>query len=224
MKFRRKSAEWGTGPDLVVLEFGVNDVWPADLTAQKDFERLLYSLRGMESSPAIIILEATSLFLKDTEGRSSAVEMHLPAALAQDVVILSAAKAIFDEPDLLSHSTTSIPELFLVDLHHPNLLGHFLLGQIVTDYLEGIACEIQSEVISRAERRLEIEGGGGGRRREIDVGLDVGRRSEEVVLAFPETSCFGGLDALSKDALSAPTTCLQIGLTGSGVRPVDNVG
>ena len=225
MKFRRKSTEWGAGPDLIILEFGVNDVWPSDLTTQKDFERLLYKLRGMESNPAIIILEAASLFLKDTEGRESAVDIHLSAALAQDVVILSAAKAIFDEPDLLASSTIRIPDLFLLDRHHPNLIGHFLLGQIVTDCLEGIACEIQTEIMESAQRRTEalsqgLTGGRGG----IDARLDVVRRSDEILLALPEKSCFGGLEALSKETLAGPTTCLQIGLTGSGIRPVENEG
>ena len=223
MKFRRKSTEWGTGPDLIILEFGVNDVYPVDEMAQRDFERLLYKLRGMASNPAIIILEAASLFLKDTEGRGSAVDIHLRAAIAQDVVILSAAKAIFDEPDLLSTSSTKTEDLFLVDRHHPNLVGHFLLGQIVTDYLEGIACEVQWAILANAERRIALGDAGEGRR-GIEAGLDVGRRSEEVVLPLQETSCFGGSSALSRESLAGPTTCLQIGLTRSNIRPIENEG
>lgn len=92
----RAQGRLGKGPDLVILEFGINDVWPINDVAKKDVERLLRVLRTMESNPAIIMLDAASLRLaKEYRTEDNPEMLHLPAATYYDVPILSVKSALF---------------------------------------------------------------------------------------------------------------------------------
>lgn len=220
---RRKNVEWGKGPDLIVIEVGINDVWPLSEVATRDFEKLLRTLRSMPSSPAIIILEAASLLLAQTTSFTSNAEyLHLPAAQFYDVPILSAKQALFGPtPALLPSSGLKIEDIFLPDLHHPNERGHELLGDLLITYLERQACQVQAEILTKASERIRSTD----TLSVVDAELDIGRRKEEVVLPLPHRSLFDPFNPDKLDEFSLPKpTCLQIGNDKSTVVPKSNFG
>ena len=95
---------WGEGPDLVIVETGINDVVsPTDFsdrtTAQsyaQDFESLLSQLKDLPSRPAIVVLDAASQLLEKLQGFNQAAEFttHLAAGVWLDVPIISAKSAL----------------------------------------------------------------------------------------------------------------------------------
>ncbi|GAA5983649.1 hypothetical protein JCM11641_000920 [Rhodosporidiobolus odoratus] len=250
MTLRRKNVDWGKGPDLVIVESGVNDVWPGGEQATRDFERLLRRLRSLPSKPAVIALEAASLLLASTTGATANAEYtHLPAAHFYDVPILSAKQALFGpNPGLLPSSASSAPlrieDLFLPDLHHPNERGHELLADILLSYLEQQACLAQSEVIADANKRIRAssssastESAPGGSlpivsvlgQNEVDPALDLPRRKEEAARPLPARSLFSpfphGKTATTEKVWELPETrCIQVGNSQTKVGPIRNSG
>lgn len=226
MAVRGKNRGWGKGPDLVVLEFGVNDVWPTTEVATRDFERLLFHLRSLPSAPAIIILEAASLLLAQTlPAHTSAEYLHLAPAHFHDVPILSTKHPLFGPTSaILPDSNLSISDLFLPDLHHFNARGHELLADTLTSYLERELCAVQSQVLRAAGER--VLNSPEGTRLVIDPRLDFPSQKLEAVLPRPERSLFapfGGPQGNEPFDLPAPT-CLQISNAKSTVTPTKNVG
>ncbi|KAM0791353.1 hypothetical protein ACM66B_005820 [Microbotryomycetes sp. NB124-2] len=221
---RRKNVEWHEGPDLVIVEVGINDVYPLDETATRDFEKLLRTLREMSSNPAVIVLEAASLLLAQTTPVTSNAEyLHLPAAQFYDVPVLSAKPALFGSvPALRASSDVKMEDLFLPDLHHPNERGHELLADILINYLERELCAVESATRQTAAKRLRKQGKDRG---EVDAALDMPRRRDENVLTLPTRSLFTPFDATSPQSFSlAKPTCLQLGHDRSDVRPLSNNG
>ena len=214
----------GNGPDLVVLEFGVNDVWPQTEAATRDFEKLLRTLRTLPSSPAIVILEAASLLLAQTSSFTTNAEyLHLPAAQFYDIPILSAKQSLFGPiPGILPSSATKIEDLFLPDLHHPNEWGHELLADILISYLEQQSCVVQESIQRNASSRIVQNGGP----MVIVPELDVRSRKDEGVLALPFRSLFDHYSSAttSNAFVLPPPTCTQLGNSRTTIDPARNSG
>ncbi|GAA5850391.1 hypothetical protein JCM8547_001860 [Rhodosporidiobolus lusitaniae] len=234
MTLRRKNVDWGLGPDFILVESGVNDVWPGGEHATRDFEKLLRRLRSMPSKPAVIALEAASLLLASTTAATANAEYdHLPAAHFYDVPILSAKNALFGPtPGLLSSSSTSAPlkieDLFLPDLHHPNERGHELLADVLLSYLEQQACLAQSEVLAAADERASSSPTSSN---QVDPALDIPRRKDEHVRPLPRRSLFTpfphgkGSKKVQDEEWELPESrCIQVGNLKTTVEPVRNNG
>ncbi|BGP40191.1 hypothetical protein JCM10449v2_004149 [Rhodotorula kratochvilovae] len=249
MTLRRKNIDWGLGPDLIVLETGVNDVWPGGERATRDFEKLLRTLRSMPSKPAIIALEAASLLLASTTSMSMNAEYdHLPAAHFYDVPVLSVKQALFGSvaglastpptPSSADSPVSKIDDLFLPDLHHPNERGHELLADVLISYLEQQACLAQSELLAVADARIR---GSPSRlltsassehdaAHHVDPALDFPRRKEEAVRPLPARSLFTpfAFDKKGKKKEEhwelPPPRCIQVGNAKTTVEPVKNRG
>ncbi|GAA5820117.1 hypothetical protein JCM11251_005487 [Rhodosporidiobolus azoricus] len=238
MTLRRKNVDWGKGPDLIIIESGVNDVWPGGEQATRDFERLLRRLRSLPSDPAIISLEAASLLLASTSSTTANAEYdHLPAAHYYDVPILSAKHALFGPvPGLLPPDATvnplKIEDLFLPDLHHPNERGHEFLADVLISYLERQACVAQSEILATANERI-ISRSSLSTVIAVEPAHDIPRRKEEPVRPLPPRSLFspfphgkaakknGGGDGVWE---LTQTRCIQVGNSKTTVEPVRNEG
>lgn len=226
METRGKSQTWGKGPDMVVLEFGVNDVWPTTEAATKDFEKLLFYLRSLPSKPAVVILEAASLLLAQSSSTMTNAEyLHLPAAHFHDVPVLSTKHALFGPtPAILPSSGLIMEDLFLPDLHHFNERGHELLADVLTSYLEKEACKAQSEILEVAAERVATS------RMPVQLmvepELDLTARRAEVLLALPSRSLFTPYSSTPRlgQFLVPKPTCLQVGNSRSRVLPTHNVG
>ncbi|BGP24792.1 hypothetical protein JCM10295v2_003711 [Rhodotorula toruloides] len=243
MTLRRKNLDWGKGPDLVIVESGVNDVWPGGEQATRDFEKLLRTLRSLPSRPAVIALEAASLLLASTTSATSNAEYdHLPAAHFYDVPVLSVKHALFGPVHGLSSGSTSagsvnkIDDLFLPDLHHPSDRGHELLADVLLAYLEQQACLAQQEVLAAATSRLHNHRGavrliGSRRDGQVDPSLDFPPHKDESVRPLPARSLFTPFSfdkkshQVKEDMWDLPKpTCIQVGNAKSSVEPVKNKG
>lgn len=221
---RRKNVDWGKGPDLIVVEVGINDVWPLTEVATRDFEKLLRTLRAMPSNPAIIVLEAASLLLAQTTSFTSNAEyLHLPAAQFYDVPVLSAKQALFGPtPALRPDTGLKIEDLFLPDLHHPNERGHELLADILVSYLEREACQAQDELLKAADERIRQTKPAS---YNVDPLVDFGLRKHEELLPLPHRSLFDPFDSSRLEPYSLPKPqCLQIGHDKSTVVSKKNKG
>lgn len=247
MTLRRKNVDWGKGPDLVVVESGVNDVWPGGEQAMRDFERLLRTLKSLPSKPAVIALEAASLLLASTAGAHASPEyLHLPAAHFYDVPVLSARNLVFRPraPSDTRPYKQSLAELFLPDLHHPNERGHALLADILLDYLSEQACRAQSELLATAQSRLSqtfaqnqppySTGRAVTASHAVDPLVDFPRRKDETTPALPDRSLFEPVFYTKKKGKTAPkppapwkmpaASCAQIGNAKSKIAPKRNKG
>ncbi|GAA5875651.1 hypothetical protein JCM1840_003164 [Sporobolomyces johnsonii] len=234
MTLRRKNVDWGKGPDLIVLEYGVNDVYPHDEVAMRDFEKLLRTLRSLPSNPALVILEAASLLLASTTGFTSNAEyLHLPAAQFYDVPVLSAKQALFGaipalaDPSSPSTAKLKMEDLFLPDQHHPNERGHELLADVLISYLEQQACLAQSEILRSAGTRARANGLAAPSGAIVDPELDVGKRKEEAVRPLPARSLFTPFPTKSKQEEKwelPPPKCIQVGNSKTMLEPLRNSG
>ncbi|GAA5984186.1 hypothetical protein JCM10908_006084 [Rhodotorula pacifica] len=247
MTLRRKNVDWGKGPDLVIVESGVNDVWPGGEQAMRDFERLLRTLKALPSQPAVIALEAASLLLASTTGAHASPEyLHLPAAHFYDVPVLSAKPVLFGSPAAIAKAsdTNALADLFLPDLHHPNERGHALLADILVDYLAEQACRAHAELLDTANQRLSEEftphrQPSNARETSIasfgvDPCIDFPRRKEEQTRPLPTRSLFEPFFYPKKKGKSAPkspglwkmpqATCTQVGNAKSRIAPIQNKG
>ncbi|KAK4698466.1 hypothetical protein P7C70_g7810, partial [Phenoliferia sp. Uapishka_3] len=225
MEVRGKSQSWGKGPDLIILEFGVNDVWPTTDVATRDFERLLSYLRALPSAPALIILEAASLLLARTLPTTTNAEyLHIAPAHFHDVPVLSTKNALFGPLSAIHQDADfTMSDLFLPDLHHPNARGHELLADTLTHYLEKQACEVQSQLLRVAGERVSRAGPAFDL--VVDPELDILPRDLDPILPKPERSIFAPFDDLGqKPYVLSPPTCLQVGNAKSRVVPLKNKG
>lgn len=95
---------WGKGPDLVIIETGINDVVSvADFTSKKttqsyqaDFRSLLWQMKSLPSRPAVVVLDAASRMLAETQAFHNAAEftMHLAPSIWLDVPVISGKTAL----------------------------------------------------------------------------------------------------------------------------------
>lgn len=237
MALRGKLAELGPrGPDLVVLEYGVNDVYPLDDSATSDFERLVRHLVSLESRPAVVILESASLLLASSSPREQARPaeyLHLPVAQFYDVPILSVRQSLFGGRSPLARGgKLSIKDLFLADQHHPNERGHELMADVLIDYLERELCRAEADVVARvnSQRRQQRRGGRHGHGGTIiDPESEVVRRDDEQVDPVPTRSLFDpfSLSSSSQEETSSfrsRPTCVQVGNSKTTIEPVENIG
>ncbi|KAK9894864.1 hypothetical protein P389DRAFT_196942 [Cystobasidium minutum MCA 4210] len=140
---------WGEGPDLIIVETGINDVVsPNDFvdtaTGQsyaRDFESLLWQLKSLPSRPAVVVLDAASKLLEKLQGFNQAAEFttHLAASVWMDVPVISAKSALMTAA--ASEELSEAEDLYLADAHHPNARGHEVLADLLVAHLESVACQ-----------------------------------------------------------------------------------
>ncbi|GAA5965902.1 hypothetical protein JCM3765_006483 [Sporobolomyces pararoseus] len=232
MNLRGKNFELGKGPDLVILEYGVNDVYPHDEVATRDFEKHLRHLRSLPTKPAIIALEAASLLLASTTSFTQNAEyLHLPAAQFYDVPVLSAKQALFGSQSPFPPSASlKMQDLFLPDQHHPNEKGHEFLGDILISYLEKQACLAQSEILEASNSRLSASSPPSSSIPYVEPEFDIVKRSEEIVPPSPPRSLFTPFPSSSsttKDGeewILPEPRCIQVGNSKTTFEPISNSG
>lgn len=114
---------WGEGPDLVIIETGINDVVsPSDFidkktsqSYQSDFESLLVHMKSLPSRPAVVVLEAPSRLLQNIQGFQKAPEFttHLAPSVWLDVPVISGKTALFTPKAKVE--TGNMEELYLAE-------------------------------------------------------------------------------------------------------------
>lgn len=129
-------------PDLVFVEFLVNDTTENTDRNVNSYDSLLQKIWNYESSPAIVTIAMTQ------ENGTSFVDYVLPIVQKYDLPMISYKNAIMDviEKGYIKWSDISNDNI------HPNVEGHAALTQLITAYLSDVLADIDS--ISGAESDL----------------------------------------------------------------------
>lgn len=113
-------------PDVVVIEFSVNDT---DKTMNKySYDSLVRKVLSAENDPAVILLFTTQ------EDGTSLQDVHKEIGAAYDLPMISYREAVYHE---VAAGTLSWKDIS-PDNIHPNDIGHDIIGQLLSRYLDGV--------------------------------------------------------------------------------------
>ena len=121
-------------PDLVFIDFSVNDTSDRITTNKSTYEGLIRKLWQAESAPAIITLAMTQ------ENGTSVQTEHSEIAVKYDIPMISYRNAILDVIDKGYIVWDDISD----DNIHPNVQGHAVLTQMITNYLQTVIDNLDS--------------------------------------------------------------------------------
>lgn len=113
-------------PDVVVIEFSVNDT---DKTMNKySYDSLVRKVLSAENEPAVILLFTTQ------ENGTSLQDVHREIGAAYDLPMISYREAVYPE---VAAGTINWKDIS-PDNIHPNDIGHGIIGQLLSRYLDGV--------------------------------------------------------------------------------------
>lgn len=113
-------------PDVVVIEFSVNDT---DKTMNKySYDSLVRKVLSAENKPAVILLFTTQ------EDGTSLQDVHKEIGAAYDLPMISYRQAVYPEVEAGTINWKDISP----DNIHPNNVGHGIIGQLLSRYLDGV--------------------------------------------------------------------------------------
>lgn len=113
-------------PDVVVIEFSVNDT---DKVMNKySYDSLVRKVLSAENEPAVILLFTTQ------EDGTSLQDVHKEIGKAYDLPMISYREAVYPE---VAAGTINWKDIS-PDNIHPNDIGHGIIGQLLSRYLDGI--------------------------------------------------------------------------------------
>lgn len=112
-------------PDIVFVEFSVNDTTEATMRNVNSYDSLLRKIWNAESAPAIVCIGMTQ------DSGISFQNYHYDIAKSYDLPFISYRNAILDVIDKGYIKWTDISD----DNIHPNTQGHKVLADIITHYL-----------------------------------------------------------------------------------------
>lgn len=117
-----------SNPDLVFVEFAVNDTTPNLQRDTNSYDSLLRKIWKSANSPAIVTIMMTQ------EDGTSVQSAHAAVAESYDLPVISYHDAILDviNKGLVTWSQISPDNI------HPNVKGHNLLANLIIDYLRDI--------------------------------------------------------------------------------------
>lgn len=113
-------------PDVVIIEFSVNDT---DAVMNKySYDSLVRKVLSAENEPAVILLFTTQ------ENGTSLQDVHREIGAAYDLPMISYREAVYPE---VAAGTINWKDIS-PDNIHPNDIGHGIIGQLLSRYLDGI--------------------------------------------------------------------------------------
>jgi len=121
-------------PDLVFIDFSVNDTFDRMTTNKATYEGLIRKLWNHDTAPAVICLAMTQ------EDGTSVQDDHSEIAIRYDIPMISYRNAILDVIDKGYIIWDDISD----DNIHPNVEGHAVLTQMITSYLQDAIDNIDS--------------------------------------------------------------------------------
>lgn len=121
-------------PDLVFVEFSVNDTEVNTARDKESYDSLLITLWESETKPAVVTLATT----QDTGVSFQA--HHLEIVQKYDIPMISYRNAILDVIDKGDIVWKDISD----DNIHPNKAGHKVFSQLITNYLEEVSANADS--------------------------------------------------------------------------------
>ena len=121
-------------PDLVFIDFSVNDTSDRMTINNAAYESLLRKLWFADSSPAIVTIAMTQ------DNGTSVQESHGEIARRYDIPMISYKNAILDVINKGYIAWTDISD----DNIHPNVAGHQVLTDLITSYLQSVIDNLDS--------------------------------------------------------------------------------
>ena len=131
-------------PDLVFIDFSVNDTTERTATNKESYESLLRKLWKSESAPAIVTIAMTQ------QDGTSFQEYHGEIVKKYDIPMISYKNAILDVIDKGYIQWTDISD----DNIHPNIPGHQVLTDLIANYLQSVIDNVDS--ITGEESNFDI--------------------------------------------------------------------
>ncbi|MGN1422476.1 MAG: SGNH/GDSL hydrolase family protein [Oscillospiraceae bacterium] len=131
-------------PDLVFIDFSVNDTTERTLTNKEAYESLLRKLWNYTSAPAVVTIAMTQ------QDGTSFQEYHGEIVKKYDIPMISYRNAILDVIDKGYIQWTDISD----DNIHPNIPGHQVLTDLITNYLQSVIDNVDS--ITGEESNFDI--------------------------------------------------------------------
>ncbi len=129
-------------PDLVFVDFSVNDTSDRITTNKATYEGLIRKLWNHDTAPAVICLAMTQ------ENGTSVQDAHYEIAAKYDIPMISYRNSILDVIDKGYIIWDDISD----DNIHPNVQGHAVLTQMITNYIQTVIDDIDN--IDTAEPEL----------------------------------------------------------------------
>ncbi|MDD4869170.1 MAG: SGNH/GDSL hydrolase family protein [Kiritimatiellae bacterium] len=130
-------------PDLVFVEFNINDGSPTNEFRKATMEGIVRQLWSSETRPEIVFLYTTSRDLKCARGSHPAVAKHygIPEIDLQPPLIEALKRPDLPKPteEQLKNpklNWKSIGQVFMGDSVHPNNLGHTIYTDTIVTYLK----------------------------------------------------------------------------------------
>lgn len=121
-------------PDIVFVDFSVNDTTERTELNKLTYESLMRKLWFAESSPAIVTIAMTQ------DNGTSFQDYHGEIVKRYDIPMISYKNAILDIIDKGYIKWTDISD----DNIHPNVPGHALLTDLITNYLQSVIDNLDS--------------------------------------------------------------------------------
>ena len=121
-------------PDLVFVEFSVNDTTENTQRNIESYDSLLRTIWGYETNPAIITIATVQ------ENGTSFQQYHYDIVKKYDLPMISYGDAILSVIKKGDIAWKEISD----DNIHPNVPGHNALSQMLTAYLEDVIAELDS--------------------------------------------------------------------------------
>lgn len=115
-------------PDIVFVEFSVNDTTENTMRNVRSYDSLLRKLWSSESAPAVVCIGMTQ------QNGTTFQNYHYAVAKSYDLPFISYRNAILDVINNGYIQWTDISD----DNIHPNTDGHSVLTQIITHYLQSV--------------------------------------------------------------------------------------
>ena len=121
-------------PDLVFVDFSVNDTYDRMDINRSAYESLLRKLWLAESAPAVVCVAMTQ------DNGTSVQEQHGEICKKYDIPMISYHDAILDVINKGYIKWTDISD----DNIHPNVPGHAVLSAMITNYLQSVIDNLDS--------------------------------------------------------------------------------
>ena len=119
-------------PDVIFIEFSVNDVDP--VINEKSYDSLIRKCMSQENNPAVVLIIMTQ------DNGTSLQDVHEVIAKHYDLPTISYHDAVYPEVA----AGTLDWKIISNDNIHPNNTGHPLLTKLITSYLEDVVANLDS--------------------------------------------------------------------------------
>lgn len=169
----------GCSPDLVFVDFSVNDTSDRMTINKSTYEGLIRKLWNSDSQPAVICLAMTQ------EDGTSVQDAHYEIAKKYDIPMISYRNAILDVIDKGYIVWDDISD----DNIHPNVQGHAVLTQMITNYLQSVIDSL--DTIDATEPELPAADESGAKYENAEIVVPGDERCTAMGMFMEHNSKFG---------------------------------